>query len=60
MKANNNFRATKAEYLRSRTETVTVMNSEGEYELKSTKHCREGDVVWVLEDDDTFTRTKIY
>jgi hypothetical protein len=39
---------------------VGVINERGEYELKPTKQCREGDVVWVMEDDGTFTKTKIY
>ena len=57
---NNTIRTTKVEYLRHHTKTVATVNEKGEYELKSTKNCGEGDVVWVLEDDNTFTRTKIY
>jgi len=36
------------------------MNAKGEYEIKLTKDCGEGDVVWVMEDNGTFTKTKIY
>ena len=57
---NNAWRTTKAEYLMYHTKTVAVVNEKGEYELKPTKYCKEGDVVWVLEDDNTFTKTKIY
>jgi len=57
---NDGTRTTKAEYLRSKTKTVGIMNAKGEYEIKLTKDCGEGDVVWVMEDDGTFTKTKIY
>ena len=57
---NKGSRTTKIEYLRHNTETVGVINERGEYELKPTKKCGEGDVVWVMEDDGTFTKTKIY
>ena len=57
---NNSIRTAKLEYLRHHTKTVGVMNSRGEYELKPAKRCKEGDVVWVMEDDGTFTKTKIY
>ena len=57
---NNGTRTTKAEYLRHHTKTVAVINAKGEYEIKPTESCGEGDVVWVLEDDNTFTETKIY
>ena len=57
---NDSIRTTKLEYLRYHTKTVGVMNSRGEYELKPAKRCEEGDVVWVMEDDGTFTKTKIY
>ena len=53
-------RTTKVEYLRRHTETVGIINEKGEYEIKPTKRCREGDVVWVMENDGTFTKTKIY
>ena len=57
---NKGSRTTKVEYLRHNTEIVGIINEKGEYELKPTKHCGEGDVVWVMESDGTFTETKIY
>jgi predicted nucleic acid-binding Zn-ribbon protein len=57
---NEGIRTAKAEYLRHCTKTVGIINEKGEYEIKLTKNCGEGDVVWVLEDDGTFTKTKIY
>ena len=57
---NMGSRTTKIEYLRHNTETVGIINERGEYELKPTKQCGEGDEVWVMEDDGTFTKTKIY
>ena len=57
---NKGSRTTKIEYLRHNTEMVGIINERGEYELKPTKQCGEGDVVWVMEDDGTFTETEIY
>ena len=57
---NNAIRTTKLEYLRHHTKTVGVVNERGEYELKPTRQCGEGDIVWVMEGDGTFTRTEIY
>ena len=57
---NEGIRTAKVEYLRHHTKTVAVINAKGEYEIKPTKSCGEGDVVWVLEDNNTFTKTKIY
>lgn len=57
---NEGIRTAKVEYLRYCTKTVGIINEKGEYEIKLTKDCGEGDVVWVLEDDGTFTKTKIY
>ena len=57
---NTGTRTTKAEYLRHFTETVGIINAKGEYEIKPTKQCGEGDIVWVMEDNGTFTKTKIY
>ena len=57
---NAGTRTTKAEYLRHNTKTVGIINEKGEYEVVPTKQCGEGDVVWVMEDDGTFTKTKIY
>jgi hypothetical protein len=56
---NAGTRTTKAEYLRHHTETVAIINEKGEYEIKPTSRCKKGDVVWVLESDNTFTETKI-
>ena len=57
---NEGIRTAKVEYLRHCTKTVGIINEKGEYEVIPTKQCGEGDVVWVIEDDGTFTRTKIY
>jgi len=57
---NSGARTVKAEYLRSCTEIVGIINEKGEYEIKPTKQCKKGDTVWVMEDDETFTETKIY
>ena len=57
---NTGSRTTKIEYLRHNTEMVGIINGRGEYELKPTKQCGEGDVVWVMESDGTFTKTEIY
>ena len=53
-------RMMKLQYLQHSFKTVATINTQGEYELKPTKYCNEGDVVWVMEDDYTFTKTKIY
>ena len=57
---NEGIRTVKVEYLRHCTKTVGVINEKGEYEIKLTKNCGGGDIVWVLEKDNTFTKTKIY
>jgi len=57
---NEGIRTAKVEYLRHCTKTVGIINKKGEYEVVPTKQCVGGDVVWVLEDDGTFTKTKIY
>jgi hypothetical protein len=57
---NKGSRTTKIEYLRHNTEIVGIINEKGEYTVVPTKQCGEGDVVWVMEDDGTFTETKIY
>ena len=57
---NKGSRTTKIEYLQHNTEMVGIINERGEYELKPTRQCGEGDVVWVIEDDGTFTKTEIY
>ena len=57
---NEGIRTAKAEYLRHCTKTVGIINKKGEYEVVPTKQCGAGDVVWVMEDNGTFTKTKIY
>ena len=57
---NEGTRTTKVEYLRHCTKTVGIINEKGEYTVVPTKQCGEGDVVWVMEEDGTFTKTKIY
>ena len=57
---NKGSRTTKVEYLRHHTKTVGSINAKGEYEVVPTKQCGEGDTVWVMEDNGTFTKTKIY
>ena len=56
---NKSIRRTRLEYLRYHTNTVGKINKKGEYEIMPTKHCKAGDIVWVLEKDDTFTKTII-
>lgn len=57
---NKGLRTTKIEYLRHNTKTVGIINEKDEYTVVPTKQCGEGDMVWVMEDDGTFTKTKIY
>ena len=57
---NKGSRTTKVEYLRHHTKTVGSINAKGEYEVVPTKQCGEGDMVWVMEDNGTFTKTKLY
>ena len=57
---NGGVRTAKAEYLRHCTKTVGIINEKGEYTVVPTKQCGEGDTVWVMEADGTFTVTKIY
>ena len=57
---NKGSRTTKTEYLRHNTKTVGIINEKGEYTVVPTTQCGEGDVVWVMEEDGTFTKTKIY
>tara|TARA_Y100000310_G_C20641080_1_gene793921 strand:- start:831 stop:1022 length:192 start_codon:yes stop_codon:yes gene_type:complete len=57
---NKSIRTTKLEYLRHHTATVATINDKGEYEIKPTKSCSAGDTVWVIESDNTFTKTNIY
>ena len=57
---NEGVRTAKVEYLRYHTKTVGIINEKGEYEVIPTKQCGEGDTVWVMEDNGTFTKTKLY
>ena len=57
---NEGIRTAKAEYLRHCTKTVGIINEKGEYTVVPTKQCGEGDTVWVMEADGSFTVTKIY
>ena len=57
---NNTRRTIRLEYLREIANTVGALNSRGEYEIKPTKNCTEGETVYILEKDNTFTETRIY
>ena len=57
---NNTSRTIRIEYLQKIADTVGVINDRGEYEIKPTKYCAEGEVVYILEKDNTFTKTRIY
>jgi hypothetical protein len=57
---NEGIRTVKVEYLRHCTKTVGIINEKDEYEVIPTKQCGGGDVVWIMEDNGTFTKTKIY
>ena len=59
-KSLNSRKTIKLEYLQHIAKSVAIINSQGEYEIKPTKFCKKGDVVWVLEASDSFVRTKIY
>ena len=57
---NKGTRTAKIEYLRHHTKTVGIINENGEYTVVPTRQCEEGDTVWVMETDGTFTKTNIY
>ena len=57
---NNRRRTTKLEYLQHILTVVAIFNDKGDVEMKSTNKCREGETVWVIEADNTFTRTFLY
>ena len=59
MDKRQHIRKTKLQYLQHCTETVATINSKGEYEIKPTKYCETGDVVYVIQDDDSFIKTEI-
>ena len=50
----------KLEYLQHIATVVVVLNDNDEIEMKPTKSCGSGDEVWFLEENNTFTHTKIY
>jgi hypothetical protein len=49
----------KLEYLQHTTETVATLNDKKEYELKPTKYLNRGDLVWVIQPDDSFIKYEI-
>tara|TARA_Y100001963_G_scaffold107001_1_gene147859 strand:+ start:3172 stop:3336 length:165 start_codon:yes stop_codon:yes gene_type:complete len=51
-------RICKLEYLKYKWPTVATINKNGEYEIKQSKFCEAGEVVWVLQGED-FVETKI-
>ena len=53
-------RILKLEYLKSNWKTVAKVNTKGEYEIVPSENCKQDDIIWVLEDNNTFTKTKIY
>ena len=59
MDKNNTKRTTKLEYLQYHTTVIVVINDNGEIEMKPTKDCKKGESIWVLEGDNTFTKTMI-
>lgn len=59
-KNRKNSRIVSLSYLKHTWKTVAKINTNGEYEISPSKYCKEGDTVWILEDNDTFTKTKIY
>ena len=54
------FRMSKLEYLQHTVKTVGVLKQDGEYEIKPTEYCQKGDLVYVIESDNSFTRVRIY
>ena len=58
--SNNNLRTIRLEYLREIVDTVGALNKDCEYEIKPTKNCTEGETVYILEKDNTFTKTRIF
>ena len=49
----------KLEYLQHTTETAATINANKEYELKPTKYLNRGEVVWVIQPDDSFIKYEI-
>ena len=59
MKKNSSLRTTRLECLQYHTTVIAIINDNEEIELKPTKDCQKGDRVWILEPNNTFTRTMI-
>jgi len=38
-------------YLVHKWPTVSTINENGEYEIKQSKYCKSGDLVWILEEE---------
>jgi hypothetical protein len=57
---NNSSRIIKLEYLQDNWKTVAKINKTNEYEIVPSKYCQRDEIVWVLEADNTFTKTKIF
>ena len=49
---------TKLEYLQHHTKTVAALNKKGEYEIMPTSRCERGEVVYVIQPDDSFLKTE--
>lgn len=49
----------KLEYLQHKTSTAAKMNSNKEYELVPTKNLERGEMVWVIQPDDSFIKYEI-
>ena len=60
MEKNKSRRSIKLAYLQHTVTMVAVENDDGEIGMKPSNKCKAGDVVWILEGDNTFTRTEIY
>ena len=54
------LRTIRLEYLWHVAPTVAIINKDGEYEIKPSKYCKEGDQVWMIEADNTLTKAKIF
>lgn len=52
------FRKMKLVYLKHNFPVVAMLK-DGEYNILSSKSCKEGDTVWVLEGED-LVKTKIF
>ena len=59
MDKRQHIRKTKLQNLQHHTETVAIINPKGEYEIKPPKYCEAGDVVYVIQEDDSFIKTEI-